>query len=97
MLICASVYTLLVCACFGHPGPREDCVPAIWAAVLVPTQNIDITMSYVSVYETVIHVSIHGSSRRFRPAEYVYRAHESTHEHAVIQLTSPVTHAAAEP
>jgi hypothetical protein len=36
MLICASVYTLLVCTCFGHPGPREDCVPAIWAAVLVP-------------------------------------------------------------
>jgi hypothetical protein len=27
----------LVYTCFGHSGPREDCVPAIWAAVLVPT------------------------------------------------------------
>jgi hypothetical protein len=62
-----------------------------------PHTNIGITMSYVSVYETVIHVSVHGPSRRFRPVEYVYRAHDSTHEHAVIQLTSPVTHATVEP
>jgi hypothetical protein len=62
-----------------------------------PHTNIGITMSYVSVYETVIHVSVHGPSRRFRPAEYVYRAHDSTHEHAIIQLTSPATHATAEP
>jgi hypothetical protein len=62
-----------------------------------PHINIGITMFYVSVYETVIHVSVYGPSRRFRPAEYVYWAHDSTHEHSVIQLTSPATHAVAEP
>jgi hypothetical protein len=32
-----GLHTFLVCTCFGHPGPREDSVPAIWAVVLVPT------------------------------------------------------------
>jgi hypothetical protein len=54
-------------------------------------------MLYVSVYETVMHVSVYGPSRRFRPAYYVYRAHDPTHELAVIQFTSPAKHAAAEP
>jgi hypothetical protein len=54
-------------------------------------------MLYVSVYETVMHVSVYGPSRRFRPAYYVYQAHDPTHELAVIQLTSPAMHTEAEP
>jgi hypothetical protein len=54
-------------------------------------------MLYVSVYETVMHVSVYGPSRRFRPAYYVYQAHDPTHELAVIQLTSLAMHTEAEP
>jgi hypothetical protein len=50
-----------------------------------PYTNIGITMLYVSVYETVMHVSDYGPSRRFRPAYYVHRAHDPTHALAVIQ------------
>jgi hypothetical protein len=42
-------------------------------------------MLYVSIYETVMHVSVYGSSRRFRRAYYVHRAHDPTHALAVIQ------------
>jgi hypothetical protein len=62
-----------------------------------PHTNIGITMLYVSVYEIVMHVSVYLPSRRFRPAYYVYQAHDPTHELAVIQLTSPAMHAAIEP
>jgi hypothetical protein len=82
---------------FRASGPTRRLCSLNLGSRTSPHTNIGITMSYVSVYETVIHVSVHGPSRRFRPAEYVYRAHESTHEHAVIHLTSPVTHAVAEP
>ena len=41
--------------------------------------NIGITMIYVSVYETVMDVSVYGPSRRFLPADYVSWAHDSIH------------------
>jgi hypothetical protein len=38
MLIRVTVYTLFGMRMFrSSGGPREDCVPAIWAVVLVPT------------------------------------------------------------
>jgi hypothetical protein len=76
---------------FRASGPTRRLCSRNLGSHTSPHTYIGITMSYVSVYETVIHVSVHGPSRRFRPAEYVYRAHDSTHEYAVIQLTSPVT------
>jgi hypothetical protein len=54
-------------------------------------------MLYVSVYETVMHVSVYGPSHGFRPTYYVHRAHDPTHVLTVIQFTSLATHAAAEP
>ena len=96
MLIRVTIYTLFGMRMFRASGPTRRLCSRNLGSRTSPHINIDITMSYVSVYDTVIHVSVHGPSRRFRPAEYVYRAHESTHEHTVIQLTSPVTHAAAE-
>ena len=47
--------------------------------------NIGITMLYVSVYKTVMHVSVYGPSCSFRPAYYVHRAHDPNHALAVIQ------------
>jgi hypothetical protein len=38
MMMCVLVYANIVCARSGYLGPQEDCAPAIWASVLVPTQ-----------------------------------------------------------
>jgi hypothetical protein len=38
MMMCVPVYANIVCTRSGYPGPREDCAPAIWTFVLVPTQ-----------------------------------------------------------
>jgi hypothetical protein len=92
MLICVLVYTPMVCACSGHPIPQRRLCSRNLGSRTSPHTIIGITMIYVSVYETVMHVSVYGPSRlcvsgpRFHPLLT-----------AVIQLTFPERHSAAEP
>jgi hypothetical protein len=51
---------------FRASGPTKRLCSRNLGSRTSPHINIDITMSYVSVYDTVIHVSVHGPSRWFR-------------------------------
>jgi hypothetical protein len=60
MLIRATVYTLFGMRMFRASGPTRRLCSRNLGSRTSPHTNIDITMSYVSVYETVIHVSVHA-------------------------------------
>jgi hypothetical protein len=63
MLIRVTVYTIFGMRMFRASGPTRILCSRNLGSHTSPHINIDITMSYVSVYETVIHVSVHGPSR----------------------------------
>jgi hypothetical protein len=63
MLIRVTVYTLFGMCMFRASGLMKRLCSRNLGSRTSPHINIDITMSYVSVYETVIYVSVHGPSR----------------------------------
>jgi hypothetical protein len=63
MLNRVTVYTLFGMRMFQASGPTRILCSRNLGSRTSPHINIDITMSYVSVYDIVIYVSVHGLSR----------------------------------
>jgi hypothetical protein len=63
MLNLVMVYTLFGVRMFRGIGPTKRSCPRNLGSRTSPHINIDITLSYASVYDIVIHVSVHGPSR----------------------------------